>query len=89
MDRAFGYASRADAALGVADDAVSNKHISGRVEIARRIDDARVGQKDRAAVGEHQSSFSESISTQTMAAKSKAQGTRRNPTKSLNTEKTQ
>ena len=43
----------ADAAPRVPDHAVGDQHVSRFVEIARRIDDARVGEQDRARIGEH------------------------------------
>jgi hypothetical protein len=48
--RAFGHAGRVDAALGVADHAVGDQQVAGKIEIARRIDDPGVGEEDRAAV---------------------------------------
>ena len=50
---AFRHAGGADAALGLADDAVGDQQVAEQVEIARRIDDPGVGEQDRAAVGEH------------------------------------
>ena len=50
---AFGHAGRADAALGVADDAVGNQDVAGAVEIPGGIDDAGVGEQDRASVSQH------------------------------------
>ena len=47
---AFRHAGRADAALGLADRAVGDQHVAGKIEVARRIDDPRVGEQDRAAV---------------------------------------
>ena len=53
---AFRHAGRADAALGLADHAVGDQEIAGEIEVARRIDDPRVGEQDRAelaAVKQH------------------------------------
>ena len=50
---AFGHAGGANAALEIADHAVGNQHVAGAVEVARRIDHARVGKQDRAAIGQH------------------------------------
>ena len=47
---AFRHAGCADAALGLADHAVGDQQVAGKIEIARRIDDPRVGEQDRAAV---------------------------------------
>src|SRR5262249_9636153 len=41
-----------DAALGLAHHAVGDQEVAGKVELARRIDDARVGEQDRTAVGQ-------------------------------------
>ena len=54
---AFRHAGRADAALGLADHAVGDQQVAGEIEVARRIDDARVGEQDRAAVGQHAQAF--------------------------------
>ena len=43
--------------LAVADHAVGDQHVAGAVEIARRIDDAGVGEQDRAAIGQHDHAF--------------------------------
>ena len=43
----------ADAAPGVAHDAVGEQQIAVDVEVARGIDDPRVGEQDRAAIGKH------------------------------------
>ena len=51
---AFRHARRTDAALGVADHTVGEQHVAGEIEIARGIDDPRVGQQDGTAVGQHQ-----------------------------------
>ena len=45
---AFGHAGRADAALGLAHHAVGDQQVAGEIEIARRIDDPRIGEQDRA-----------------------------------------
>ena len=50
---AFGHAGGADAAPAIADHAVGDQHVAGAVEIARGIDQAGVGEQDRAAVGQH------------------------------------
>ena len=50
----FGHAGGADAAPGLANDAVGDQNVADAVEIARRIDQARVGEQDRAAIGQHQ-----------------------------------
>ena len=50
---AFGHAGRANAAPGIANDAVGDQHVAALVEIARRIDDPGVGEQDGAAVGQH------------------------------------
>ncbi len=50
---AFRHAGGADALLGFADHAIGDQQIAGYVEIARRIDDAGIGEQNRAAVGEH------------------------------------
>ena len=47
---ALGHAGRMDAALGLADHAVGDQQVAGKIEIARRIDDPGVGEQDRAAV---------------------------------------
>ena len=47
---ALGHAGRVDAALGLADHAVGDQQVAGKIEIARRIDDPGVCEKDRAAV---------------------------------------
>ena len=49
----FRHAGSADAFLGLADRAVGDQQVAGKIEIARRIDDPGVGEQDRAAVGEH------------------------------------
>ena len=51
---ALGHAGRADAALGLADHAVGDQQVAGKIEIARGIDDPGVGEQDRAAVGQHE-----------------------------------
>ena len=43
---AFRHACRADAALGFADHAVGDQDVAGNIEIARRIDDPRIGEQD-------------------------------------------
>ena len=48
---AFRHAGRADAPFGFADHAVGNQHVAGKIEIARGVDDPRVGEQYRAAVG--------------------------------------
>ncbi len=55
---AFRHAGGADAVLGLADDAVGDQQVAGKIEVARRIDDPRVGEQDRAALGEHRSTLS-------------------------------
>src|SRR5581483_9170179 len=50
---AFGHAGRADAAAHFADQPVGDQDVAGAVEIARRIDNACVGEQDRATVSEH------------------------------------
>ena len=50
---AFGHAGGADAALGLADHALGDEQVALGVEVARRVDDAGMGEQDRAAVGEH------------------------------------
>ena len=50
---AFRHAGGADAALGLADDAVGDQQVADDIEVARRIDDPRVGEQDRAAVRQH------------------------------------
>ena len=49
----FRHAGRADAALGVANHAVGNQDVAGAVEIPRGIDDAGIGEQDRASVSQH------------------------------------
>src|SRR5213078_3973451 len=49
----LGHAGGADAALGLADHAVGDEKIAVDIEIARGIEDARVGEQDRAALGGH------------------------------------
>ena len=48
--RTFRHASRMDATLCLADHAVSDQQVAGKIEIARGIDDPGVCEKDRAAV---------------------------------------
>src|SRR5690606_9633092 len=50
---ALGHAGSADAALGLADEAVGDQEVTQEIEVARRIDDPGVGEQDRAAVGQH------------------------------------
>ncbi len=52
---AFGHSGRMDAALGLPDHAVGDQEVAREVQVARRIDDPRVGEQDRTAVGEHRS----------------------------------
>ncbi len=49
----LGHAGGADAAPGFADRAVGDQHVTEAVEIARGIDQAGVGEQDRAAIGQH------------------------------------
>ena len=54
---ALGHAGGADAALRIADHAVGDQHVADAVEIARGIDQAGVGEQDRAAIGQHVHAF--------------------------------
>ena len=54
---ALRHAGGADAALGLADDAIGDQQVADDIEIARRIDDPGVGEQDRAAVGQHHYAF--------------------------------
>ena len=47
------HAGGADAALGVAHDAIGDQHVADDVEVARRIEDPGMGEQDRSAVGQH------------------------------------
>ncbi len=48
---AFGHAGGADATPALADRAVGDQDVADAVEIARGIDQAGVGEQDRAAIG--------------------------------------
>jgi len=53
---ALGHAGGANTALGFADCAVGDQKVAGKIQLARRIDDPRVGEQDRAAfaaIGQH------------------------------------
>ena len=47
---AFRHAGGADAAARLADDAVGDQHVADAVEVARRIDQAGIGEQDGAAI---------------------------------------
>src|SRR5215510_13530399 len=47
------HAGGADAALGLADHAIGDEKVAVDVEIARGVEDARVGEQDRATLGDH------------------------------------
>jgi hypothetical protein len=55
---ALRHAGSTDAAPALADHAFGDQHVAGDIEIARRIDQAGVGEQDRAAVGQHRSALS-------------------------------
>src|SRR5215831_8949775 len=47
------HAGGADAALGLADHAIGDEKVAVDVEMARGVEDARVGEQDRATLGDH------------------------------------